>query len=676
MSINIEKLWGQGSLRDIDYYFADFIRRMSGSDDELLLLTAALTSWAVGENHICIDLNNFAGKLFPADDSEDEPGYRVKLPDIDEWKSRLRAEGIALSVGIPGEVKPLIMGDAGRIYLHRYWQYEKKVAESILYLAQSLTDPEYPPALGDRLQTLFDASAEQGGDIKRLAAFLSLRNRLTIISGGPGTGKTYIVARILALMVEARYHGAHSDQALSVKLAAPTGKAAARMGESIRDAVSELDIPDEIKELMPQEEPATIHRLLGTIPDSSYFRHNAENPLDADVVIVDEASMIDLPMMAKLLDALSPDARLILLGDMNQLASVAPGYVYGDICTVVDAEAFSGDVHGDYKKVDAPLITDASLKWDGIGGLEDCVVKLDYSHRFKPDSDIGKLSSAINSSATNADEVWGLLQSVTGNGDISWRDLPENISDLQDYPETELAQTITAGYKEYLDADRVEDMFMAVKKFRILCAVRNGQYGIYSLNRIVEKVLSYPGGSGATPTSITGGAGATPTSITGGSGATPTKPDRLLNPEGLFYERKLIMVTVNDYSLRLFNGDIGIVLPSTNDEDPENKLYAYFEVIDEDGKQGVRRVPVNMLPATETAFAMTIHKSQGSEFDKVLILLPEAGNRLLTKELLYTGVTRTKEYVDIWCSEQAFKEAIMNKTSRSSGLSERLKVKR
>ena len=647
---NIEKLWKQGSLRDIDYYFADFIRRMSGSDDEVLLLTAALTSWVVCENHICIDLNNFAGKLFPEPDSEREYEYTVELPGIDEWQSRLRAEEVSECVGIPGDVKPLIIDAGGRVYLHRYWQYEKKVAESIMRLSEPLSKPEYPPSLGHRLEKLFDASSEQGGDVKRLAVFLSLRNRLTIISGGPGTGKTFIVARILALLVEARHYGSQADVPLSVKLAAPTGKAAARMGESIRDAISELDISDEIKSIMPQEEPSTLHRLLGTIPGSPYFRHDGEKPLDADVVIVDEASMIDLPLMSKLLDALSPDTRLVLLGDMNQLASVAPGYVYGDICTVVDAESFSDSVLNDYNNISGPKINDTSIQWNGAIGLGDCVVKLDYSHRFKPDSDIGKLSSAINSSATDADAAWELLQSVANKNDISWIDLPENICDAHDYPVTELIQAITAGYKEYIDADTVEDMFKAVKKFRILCALRSGQYGIYSLNRIVEKVLSHPGASGATP----------------------TKLKRLLHPAGNYYERKLIMVTVNDYSLRLFNGDIGIVLYGENDENSEKKLYAYFEVVGEDGEKGIRRVPVNMLPTTETAFAMTIHKSQGSEFDKVLLLLPAAGNRLLTKELLYTGVTRTKQYVDIWCSEQAFKDAVVNKTARSSGLGDRL----
>lgn len=646
---DIKKLWKQGSLRDIDYYFVDFIRRMSGSDDELLLITAALTSWAVGESHICLDLNSFAGKTFP--DPDPECGFVqtfIKLPDIDEWQTALRAKEVSGCIGLPGEVKPLIMDYTGRVYLHRYWQYEKSVADIILHLAAPVDDPEYPVVLGERLKDLFDAPPDQGGDIKRLAAFLSLRNRLTIISGGPGTGKTFIVARILALLMEARYSELNNSVPFSVKLAAPTGKAAARMGESIRDAISALDIPDEIKMIMPKEEPETIHRLLGTIPNSPYFRHSSKNPLDACVVIIDEASMIDLPLMSKLLDALAANTRLILLGDMNQLASVAPGYVYGDICSVVNAELFSVDVKNDYNKVGAPAVTEKSLIWDGNGGLGDCVIKLDYSHRFKPDSDIGRLSAAINSPAMDADKVWNLLQNVSANGDIGLIDMPENINDVHDYPIPELARVILNGYKAYLDADIIGEMFDAVKRFRILCATKKGAYGVAQLNKIVEKTLSSFSQDGAEKYS----------------------PKNKLNPVGMFYERKLIMVTVNNYALRLFNGDIGIIL--SGESDGEKKLYAYFEIINADGDKDIRRVPVSMLPATETAFAMTIHKSQGSEFDKVLMLLPEAGNRLLTKELLYTGVTRTKKYIDIWCQEQAFKEAVMNKTARLSGLSDRL----
>lgn len=662
---NLIGLYQQGSLRTIDVCFADLIRRISGEADETLLLSVALVSRFVGEGHICLDLCNLEKKeQYPwkvaaeetRKESSQEKLLQVALPDAKSWSNSLRRFPACIGTPKDQERRPLVLDDSNRLYLHRYWQYEQWVATKLREMAAPANPPLDPQNLGAKLKALFpDNHPPQGEERQRMAAFSALRNRLTIISGGPGTGKTYTVARILALLAS----DSEPARPLRIRLAAPTGKAAVRMVESIREA------KEKGKELVAYSQGAipegasTLHRLLGSIPGSPYFRHGATNPLQADVVIVDEASMVDLPMMAKLLQALGPDTRLILLGDSNQLASVEPGYVLGDICGSADVSAFSQPFLTDYVKATGLTPKDSALRWNGPVGFGDCLIELVYSMRFPPGGPVAAISSAVKAAESDqdAESAWNLLFSKAGpNADIALHAAPERLRDAKGRPLKNLRQIIVEGYKNFLDTETPEEAFGALDRFRVLCATRRGPYGVKTVNQLVEEILSFQ-------------------DIT-----ERTRPCKnALNPTSAFYDHQVIMVTQNDYALNLFNGDIGVVL-QWKDEVEKAHLGVFFEKSPDD-PEPFRSVPPNMLPDHETAFAMTIHKSQGSEFENLLILLPPLDSDLLSKELVYTAITRVKPdgssygrsgHIDLWCSEQVFKSAILRRALRFSGLKEAL----
>ena len=370
--------------------------------------------------------------------------------------------------------------------------------------------------------------------------------------------------------------------------------------------------------------------------------------------------MIDLPMMAKLLAAIGPEARLVLLGDMDQLASVDPGAVLGDICRAHDPERFSTACSAAYQSAAGAALTDAALSWDGEGGLEDCLVRLSYSRRFPPESAIGRISVAVNQTTdrAGAEHAWGVLQEQADAGSgVHLHDSAQGLADAKGLPRQELRQAILAGYRDILNADQPLEAFAALGRFRILCATRRGPFGVARLNRLIEDVLSLrqfnesPAELGLA---------------------------RALQPTRGIYDRQVVMVTRNDYDLGLFNGDVGIVFPEPDPAEPEEaKLVCWFEAMDADGNPALRSVPCNLLPDHETAFAMTIHKSQGSEFDNLLIVLPGEATPLLSRELLYTALTRARTdpdrpddtgHIHLWCTPAAFQHAAAHPTTRSSGL--------
>ncbi len=689
MPEDLDNLLKEGSLRSQDYFFADFIGRACGFDDKNLLLAAALVSHAVGNGSVCLDLEEKAGAKFPIDDDVESeatlPGEgavqktKITLPTQAEWLESLNAAQAAACIGKPGAplVKPLVL-DGHRLYLYRYWRYERAVAAALSDRAKTLAGQKLPGWFGARLAAYFtvpdkykdNESAQTALNVQKLAALSAFRNRLTLISGGPGTGKTFTIASVLALLVE---QAIETKTPIRIRLAAPTGKAAMRMVESIRKAKQAMQLEDSIRKAIP-EEASTLHRLLGTVPGSPYFRHNAENPLNAEVVIVDEASMIDLPIMAKLIDALTSEARLILLGDMNQLVSIEPGHVFGDICSAASAPmAFSPAIHKDYRSVGGQDFVGNTITWDGKPGLGDCLVKLDFSFRFPPEGPIGRISEAIINH--NPDAAWSILSThgmggapQAGDTDvgIAGHLAPESLYDNERRPLKDLRHAILAGYKAYLDAETLEQSFKALGAFRMLSAFRKGRYGINSLNRLIEDVLSLKDVKRETMSE-------------------EYKPKRALAADSEFYERRPILITKNDYSLNLFNGDIGIVLDEQTDAtEPVSGMekiqgsggrrrVAYFERTDKDGKPTYEAISVNMLPPHETAFAMTIHKIQGSEFGQVLILLPPKDHKFLTRDLLYTAITRAKTHVELWCTEEIVKAAVLRKTMRASGLGDALR---
>ena len=617
----LRELEAQGSLRPIDGQLADLARRMMRTDRWDVLLAVALASRAVGRGDVCLDLAAMAGKPFPdrADDTEAELPDTVKrltLPAERTWLAALSSKAAACCIGGPDDHRPLVL-EGSRLYLRRFWQYEQQVLAGLRARAGLAGQPP-APWFEARLRQYFPDEAGPGAAIQRDAARTACSRRFALLSGGPGTGKTYTVARIVALLAEDRIGG----RPLKVHLAAPTGKAAARVQESIRKAKADFSGQAAVLGQIP-EVASTLHRLLGASPGSPYFRHDRSNPLDTDVVVVDEASMIDLPMMAKLLAALPDEARLILVGDQDQLASVEPGKVFGDLCEAAAAH---------------PV-------------LKPCLSRLTHSRRFTPDSPIGRLSAAINRTRPDASDdlaqAWQTLVAVNGSEGFAWHDAAAGLRDGEGHPRHAFRLAVLEGYRRFLDAVTPADAFAALNAFRVLGAVRGGPAGVPALNRLIEAILALK--------DVTAMAG----------GLRPANP---LKPRGGGYDHQPILVTANDYALGLYNGDVGIVLAG-----PDGTLSAWFEQAGPDGTVTHRRLALNLLPPHETAFAMTVHKAQGSEFDRVLLVLPsQATSPVLTRELLYTGLTRTRGPLALWCTDAVFAAALARRTQRTSGLKARL----
>jgi len=600
-----------GIFSELDRHFARFIERLAGGDNPELALAAALVSRKRSEGHICLDLAAVAGKPFP--DTADDAAHSVVCPELGLWKETLRASSV---VGTPGEFKPLILDTAGRLYLHRYWEYETALAAEIKRRAgqaASVTDEEL---LKECVGRLFpDAATGEPDDWQKVAALTAARRQFCVISGGPGTGKTWTLARILVLLLELA-----QGKPMRMAVAAPTGKAAARIQDEIRVTREQLPCADAIKTQLP-EQATTIHRLLGATADSAFFRHNAQNPLPADVVVVDEASMVDLALMAKLFAAIPASAKVILLGDKDQLASVEAGAVLGDICAGWVGRAVPS----------APRPISVSGPGGGLGtsrpALADCIIQLRKNYRFAEGSAISRLSNAINEGdAGRALEI--LSESRAQDSGVAWVKLP-GPGGLK----AALKEKLHAGFRPYFEATDPLAALEELSRFRILCALRAGPYGIVRLNELAEEIFEEAG---------------------------------LIRHTRPWYLRRPVMVTRNDYNLRLFNGDTGAILPNAEGNAPR----ACFL-----GAEGeLRQVLAARLPEHETAYAMTVHKSQGSEFERVLIVLPDRDVPMLTRELLYTAITRARTGVEIWADEAVLSAAIARRVIRSSGLRDALWV--
>lgn len=595
-----------GRLRDVDLHLASTLVELAGGDSPELRLAAALVSHHTGQGHVCLDLASIAGKpVFPGG----EPA--LAAPPLDAWRAALRQSAV---VGAAGEDTPLVLDARDRLYLGRYWYFENTIARRLRELAAAPVALNDPARLRQRLAHYFPPGTD-GPDLQKSAAATALLNRLTVISGGPGTGKTTTVTRLLALLVEA------SETPPRIVLAAPTGKAAARLTESIEQARANLD-GDLVVRAALALEAGTIHRLLGWLPDHSGFRHHAGNPLHLDVLVVDEASMVDVPLMARLLDALPPPARLILLGDKDQLASVEAGSVLGDLCNRGAIPAPSPGFRKRLAALGADIPEAADTK--DIGALADSLVVLTRSYRFGPDSGIGSLARAVNrGDAEAALEVCA----DPAYPDATWVEagagaLPALIADRA-----------VAAYAPYRKAQGPAAAVETFARFRFLCALRDGPFGVTDVNSAVERALRRKG---------------------------------LIPAAGeLHYAGRPILITRNDYALRLYNGDIGLIL-----EDPEadGRLRAFFPT----AEGGLRRVLLSRLPPHETVYATTIHKSQGSEFDACTVILPDTPSPVVTRELVYTGITRARREVELWGSAEQLPGIVARRVERTSGLREAL----
>ncbi len=607
---DIDRLYERGALCQLDIHFVRFLTGLAGRDDAELTLAAALVSSYTGCGHVCLDLACVEGmELLP----KDQDGDRVVSPGLSVWTKKLRSSPV---VGTCGEYRPLILDDSARLYLYRYWDYQEKLANLIRCRVTCGSKCVDLDLLKEGLTRLFPCRTEKI-DWQKVAAFTALTRNFSVISGGPGTGKTTTVAGILALLLEQA-----GPKRLRIVLVAPTGKAAARLQEAIKHAKEHIDCTEAIKKAIP-EEASTIHRLLGTVHGSPYFRHDYKNPLLVDVVVVDEASMVDLALMSKLVQALPVNACIILFGDKDQLASVEAGAVLGDICDTGNMHGLSVGFCRDLKKV-AGYEMDQHLKREDETGIHDCLVQLQKSYRFGSDSGIGAVSRAVNKG--DSDRAVTLLADNRYQ-DISWKDLPR-----ADFLCRSIRDTVTGAFRNYLSATDIPEAFELFDRFRILCALRKGPFGAVALNSLVEQVL---------------------------------RQEKLIVPDKRWYAGRPVMIARNDYDLRLFNGDIGLILP---DSATGYELRAFFTA--QDGH--LRKFHPLRLPEHETVYAMTVHKSQGSEFESLLLLLPDRDSPVLTRELIYTGITRARKSVEIWGVESVLRTALSRRIERMSGLRDAL----
>ncbi|NMY29354.1 exodeoxyribonuclease V subunit alpha [Pseudomonas sp. WS 5021] len=652
----LERWVERGWLRALDKAFVGFLHELDPQADPLVLLAAALTSHQLGHGHVCLDLfetlnaPDFALSLPPEGDLSSGvmlPSQLLDGLDGDHWCQALAASplvALAVDGSVAAQSRPLVLSGK-RLYLRRYWTYERRIDSA---LRQRLAAQEAVSAdLPQRLNGLFQQPPPDGVvDWQKLACALATRGAFSIVTGGPGTGKTTTVVRLLALL---QAPAVEQGTALRIRLAAPTGKAAARLTESISQQVRSLQVPEAVREKIPTE-VTTVHRLLGSRPGTRHFRHHAGNLLPLDVLVVDEASMIDLEMMANLLDALPPHARLVLLGDKDQLASVEAGAVLGDLCRDAEAGWYSPGTRQWLESVSGESLAGSGLQedLDASHPLAQQVVMLRYSRRFGEGSGIGQLARWVNQQ--NPEQARLLLDA--GSHDLSCLRLKGEHDRALERLVLDGQGGHAQGYRYYLNllrttrppaqtprddprwTDWARQLLQAFDAFQLLCAVRKGPWGVEGLNQRITAALLKA---------------------------------RLIDSDQQWYEGRPVLMTRNDYGLGLMNGDIGIALKLPESDGGPQVLRVAFPR--NDGQGGVRFVLPSRLNDVETVYAMTVHKSQGSEFAHTALILPDALNPVLTKELIYTGITRAKDRFSLIETRGAvFEEAVRRKVKRLSGL--------
>ncbi|OWV30827.1 exodeoxyribonuclease V subunit alpha [Halomonas campaniensis] len=714
-----ERWVSRGWLRDLDLALVRFLDRETQNAPPLLLLGAALASHQLGRGHVCLDIAatleapDFALSLPPeGDDLNDPPplpSHVLATLTLPEWQAVLNHPTL-ISDG-PGNT-PLVKSDSSlttRLYLRRYWQFEQTLHQEIAArlsldspVHSSMDSPEHKaeqsPLLKSALDALFPATETL--DWQKNACALAARSPFAIITGGPGTGKTTTVVRLLALLqtLQLAEPNAHP---LRIRLAAPTGKAAARLNESIAGQVSQLPFKGlislweaasageekatELFQATIPTEVTTLHRLLGARTDTRHFRHNAANPLALDVLVVDEASMVDIEMMTALLSALPASAKLVLLGDKDQLASVEAGAVLGDLCRRADAAHYTpATAQWLAELTDHPLpeaLTDPNGQ-----PLDQAITMLRVSHRFTETSGIGQLAQAINQPLSETLRERDKHQAVHGVLNNGYADLHHLVlkPDAQNEDSALERLVITGsperfpnagegrtnfkgepiapptGYCHYLntlDSERpdkalafeenrdvydawAKQVIKAYSRFQLLCALRKGPWGVEGLNLRIAKTL---------------------------------RSEKLLfgNDHTLekgWFEGRPVLVTQNDYGLKLMNGDIGITMAVP---DPRTPGRALFRVAfpTSDPENPIHWVLPSRLHAVETVFAMTVHKSQGSEFQHTALLLPQTPNPILTRELVYTGITRARDWLTLIEAKRGIlNDAVAREVMRVSGV--------
>lgn len=697
--------WQQaGWIRPLDVGFARLIRQLGEEQGErpqpLVLLLAALTSHQVGRGHVCIDLTHLlvdAGNTLAL--PPEEPA-RPALTDTEatalqglhpqDLLARVQLADCLAALHTSAAVSdgvvpaPLVLSDT-RLYLRRFWRYEQRIAEGIrqrLALSSPLADPKALPAqtLSRALATLFPS--KEPVDYQKLACALAARNGFAVITGGPGTGKTTTVVNLLAaLQAVAGADPERAGRKVRIRLAAPTGKAAARLNESIGGAVRRLplaDLPGSVKLDDIPTKVTTLHRLLGSRPDTRQFRHHRDNPLLVDILVIDEASMVDVDLMASVFDALPAGARLILLGDKDQLASVDAGAVLGELCQRASDAHYTPETARWLEAITGAEVP-TNLVDDRGQPLDQAVAMLRKSYRFGEDSGIRQLAEAVNTSALTGTMLARIRD--PDFDDVVWLNGHRPTSDPEQTLELICHHAISGsperyrnegqgrvvngqtlpppvGYRHYLEvmanagltADSPREawdthaaaVLGAFSDFQVLCALRRGPWGVEGLNqRIAQQLMA----------------------------------EKLIERTEGWYPGRPVLITGNDYNLGLMNGDIGITFrvpwDTSDDGQPKDTLRVAFPSADAEG--GIRWISPSRLQQLETVYAMTVHKSQGSEFNHTCLVLPDRLSPVLTKELVYTGITRARNWFSlITGNTQVFKDSVEQQVVRASGLALRL----
>jgi exodeoxyribonuclease V alpha subunit len=696
-----------GALRPLDLALTRFIQEQTPESDPAVLLAVALTSERNGHGHVCLDLagalkhprallTHSSDWLTPPPGPSTELAERLATLTLDKWIACLVRSGAIedrLGSAPSHEHPPLILaGTSARplLYLRRYWTYELSICKGI---ADRLRQPLPLPKGATRalLDVLFAKENADTQHWQRIACALAARSAFAVITGGPGTGKTTTVVRLLALLQGLALEAGRP--ALRIRLAAPTGKAAARLNESIANQVGQLPFDrlpggETMRAAIPTE-ASTLHRLLGPLPDSRHFRYRAGQSLPADIVVVDEASMIDVELMSALLEALRPDARLIVLGDKDQLASVEAGAVLGDLCQRAREAHYTPETRAWLERVTGARLTEDLIDPAGRP-LDQAIAMLRHSYRFRAEGGIGALAELVNASVLDgqpvsdplvalntlfkrqSDPTLGHIRRIRLTGKQNeqldhlvragyWYGLtPTDCSAIRRQPcpggqdESCASSDCTYGYLDVIRRRRPKDdaepstfddwaraVLKAQTSFQLLTPLRQGPWGVTGLNRRIQRLLSQG------PQAPLAGAG-----------------------ERQWFEGRPVLITRNDYGLNLMNGDIGITLrvPARRGENAgQPVLRVAFP--SGDGMGTIRWILPSRLQAVETVFAMTVHKSQGSEFTHTALVLPDVSNPVLTRELIYTGITRSKSsFTLLYSRESVVREALGRWVERVSGL--------
>ncbi len=595
-----------GVLSAADVHVARTVGRLGDESDERVLLAVALGVRAVRLGSVCIMLREIRQGVAPDTDFSTGAADELRWPDPDGWLdacagSPLVAVGEAAD-DLADQGRPMRLVD-GLLYLDRYWRQEQVVRAELDSRATQAAPAVDVDALGDAVTRLFPGEAP---DRQRLAAAMTALRSLTVLAGGPGTGKTTTVARLLALL---RSQPGYPPR---VALAAPTGKAAARLQEAVTAEAANAGLD------LGEVSASTLHRLLGSRPDSrSRFRHDRHNRLPFDVVVVDESSMVSLTLMSRLMEAVRSDTRLVLVGDPDQLASVEAGAVLGDLVARPAAQEY---------QVPA-LLPDLVASDLGSGELEsnelrNGVVRLTKTYRFG--SSIGALARAVQDN--DGDRVLELLRSEHAH--LSFVEIPEGVAPVADRLDR-LRDDVVAAARDLIDAavlGDAEHALAVLERHRLLCAHRRGPYGVGRWTAEIEGWLAAGLDDYA--------------------------------PAGEWYLGRPLLITANDYELQVFNGDTGVVVKGRGDD----TIAAIGR-----GKAPLL-ISTNRLSGVQTVHTMTVHRAQGSQFDRVSIVLPPAESPLLTRELFYTAVTRAKDHVRVIGSEAAVRRAVSTPIVRASGL--------